>query len=84
MIAILSNINTDYVLRLVSKEYETVPAEGYGDIWGRILDRNSVFHKYDPETVFFVIDIEQLLNAQTVNEKSVNGLSVNDLSVNEQ
>ncbi|MCD7807031.1 MAG: HAD-IIIC family phosphatase, partial [Lachnospiraceae bacterium] len=66
MIAILSNVNTDYVLRLVSKEYETVPAEGYGDIWGRMLDQNSAFHRYDPETIFLIMDIEELIYGQRI------------------
>ncbi len=63
MTAILSNVNTDFVLRLVAKETETVPAEGFGDIWGKLLDSDSVFQKMDPDTFFFLIDIEQLLNA---------------------
>ncbi|MCD7819285.1 MAG: HAD-IIIC family phosphatase [Lachnospiraceae bacterium] len=61
MIAILSNMNTDYVLRLVAKETETLPAQGYGDIWGKMLDPNSDFLKKDPETVFLIVDIEELL-----------------------
>ncbi len=61
MISILSNVNTDYVLRLVSKEVETLPAEGYGDIWGKMLDHDSAFCRMNPETVFLIVDIEELL-----------------------
>ncbi len=61
MISILSNVNTDYVLRLVSREVEAVPAQGYGDIWGKMLDSHSSFCQMNPETVFLIVDIEELL-----------------------
>ncbi|MCD8131221.1 MAG: HAD-IIIC family phosphatase [Lachnospiraceae bacterium] len=90
MIAILSNINIDYVLRLVSKEYEAVPAEGYGDIWGKMLDSNSAYCKCDPDITFLIMDIEQLLNEQATidggaeNGRLADGKQTSGQSVSEQ
>ena len=60
-VSLLSNINADYVLRLLSKNIDCVPSVGYGDVWGQLLDTNSNLNLEDPDVVVFITDIEQLI-----------------------
>ena len=64
-VALLSNVNTDFVLRILAKKMDCVPSVGYGNVWGQILDENSSFNRADPNVVVFLIDIEQLVDSCT-------------------
>ncbi len=59
-VALLSNVNTDYVLRLLAKEIDCIDSVGYGNVWGQLLDKNSSLNQADPGAVVFLMDIEQL------------------------
>lgn len=61
MLSILSNINADYILQIIAKDTPVVPSVGYGNIWGPLLDNNSILNKYNPRVVIFLIDIEDLV-----------------------
>lgn len=60
MLSVLSNVNTDYITKILSQNMDIVPPSGYGDIWGQILNNNSVFNEYNPDKVVFIVDIEEL------------------------
>ncbi|MDO5444265.1 MAG: HAD-IIIC family phosphatase [Eubacteriales bacterium] len=60
-VALLSNINADFVLRLLAKKMDCVPSVGYGDVWGQLLDSNSSLNRSNPDVVVLLTDIEQLV-----------------------
>ena len=60
-IAVLSNVNIDFVCRRVRKNINVADSVGYGNIWGQILDETSNINIIDISTIFFIIDIEQLI-----------------------
>lgn len=62
MLAVLSNINTDYIHRILSKKYDVVPTVGYGNIWGQLLNQQSILNNSNPDYVVLIVDIEQLLD----------------------
>ena len=59
-VSLLSNVNTDYILRLLAKSVDCVPSVGYGDVWGQLLDPESALNKSGPDVIVFLTDIEQL------------------------
>lgn len=65
-IALLSNVNTDFIVRQLSQKYDMVPPEGYGNVWERILDQNSNISHADPDVLIFIVDIENLLDSDNV------------------
>ncbi len=60
-IALLSNINMNYVLRMLEKEYEVYHTEGYGNELGFLLDKNSSYHNFGANYTYFLIDLLELL-----------------------
>lgn len=60
-IAILSNINMNYVTRLLKKEYQVYEAEGYGNELGLLLNGQSSYHAFAPEITFLIMDLMELL-----------------------
>ncbi len=60
-IALLSNVNMNYVIRLLKKEYQVYEAEGYGNEMGLLLNRQSSYHAFDPEITFLIVDLMELL-----------------------
>lgn len=71
MLAILSNINADYINRILSKELDVVPSVGYGNIWGQLLDQQSVLNNSNPDHIVVIVDIEQLLDGIFDLQKAV-------------
>ncbi len=60
-IAVLSNINMNYVTRLLKKEYQVYEAEGYGNELGLLLNGQSSYHAFAPEITFLIMDLMELL-----------------------
>lgn len=60
-IALLSNVNMNYVIRLLKKEYQVYETEGYGNELGLLLNRQSSYHAFDPEITFLIMDLMELL-----------------------
>ena len=60
-IAILSNINMNYVTRLLKKEYQVYETEGYGNELGLLLNGQSSYHAFAPEITFLIMDLMELL-----------------------
>ena len=61
-IALLSNVNVDYVSRILSKQWDVIPSVGYGDIWGALFNPESELRKAKPDRIVFLPDIEQMLD----------------------
>ena len=69
-IAILSNVNCDFIARLLSAKYDVCPTEGYGNIWGKLLNPSSKLNEYAPQLLLFIVDINELLrNEEDYSDK---------------
>lgn len=60
-IALLSNVNMNYVIRLLKKEYSIYEAEGYGNELGILMNEQSSYYDFAPEITFLVMDLMELL-----------------------
>ena len=49
-IAVLSNVNMNYMIRLLKKEYEVYDSEGYGNELGILMNPASSYHGSDGST----------------------------------
>ena len=59
-IALLSNVNMDYVIRLLRKQTEVWRGEGYGNELGLLMDPDSSYHAFKPDITFLVMDLMEL------------------------
>ena len=64
-IALLSNVNMSFVLRLLRREFEIYETEGYGNELGLMVDPSSSYHLFAPEMTFLIIDLMELLGHDT-------------------
>lgn len=60
-IALLSNVNMNYVIRLLKKEHQIYEAEGYGNELGILMNGQSSYHAFAPEITFLIMDLMELL-----------------------
>ncbi len=60
-LALLSNVNMDFVIRLLRKQAEVWQGEGYGNELGTLMNPGSSYHAFDPEITFLVMDLMELL-----------------------
>ncbi|MBQ2802386.1 MAG: HAD-IIIC family phosphatase [Lachnospiraceae bacterium] len=60
-IALLSNVNMNFVIRMLQKETEVYETEGYGNELGILMNPNSSYHAFMPEVTFLVMDLMELL-----------------------
>lgn len=60
-IAVLSNVNMNYVIRLLKKEHQVYEAEGYGNELGILMNEQSSYHAFAPEITFLIMDLMELL-----------------------
>ena len=59
-LAILSNVNLDFVVRLVGQHHDVCPAEGYGNPLGRLLNPGDSLYTAGADTVFLLPDLDEL------------------------
>lgn len=60
-LALLSNVNMDFVIRLLGKQAEVWQGEGYGNELGTLMNPGSSYHAFHPEITFLVMDLMELL-----------------------
>ena len=60
-LALLSNVNMDFVIRLLAKQAEVWQGEGYGNELGTLMNPGSSYHAFQPEITFLVMDLMELL-----------------------
>lgn len=60
-IAVLSNVNMNYMVRLLKKEYEVWDAEGYGNELGILMNPNSSYHAFAPDMTFLIMDLMEVI-----------------------
>ena len=60
-IAVLSNVNMNYMIRLLKKEYEVYDSEGYGNELGILMNPASSYHSFEPQITFLIMDPMEVL-----------------------
>ncbi len=60
-IALLSNVNMNFVIRMLSKEAEVYQAEGYGNELGILMNPRSSYYAFAPEITFLVMDLAEVV-----------------------
>lgn len=60
-IALLSNVNVNFMIRMLKQDFTVYEAEGYGNVLGLMLDRESSYHAFSPDMTFIVMDLMELL-----------------------
>lgn len=68
-IALLSNINMNFIIRMLSKELEIYQPAGYGNELGELLNKAGAYHTYDPHITFLMMELMELLHHDTENGK---------------
>ncbi len=61
-IAVLSNTNTDYMVRILRGKAEVFQPEGYGNVSGAMLNPASSYNLYAPQITFLLMDLMELIN----------------------
>lgn len=69
-VALLSNVNADYILRMLARKYDMVPPVGYGDVWGKLLNPSSELNKANPDVIVILIHVEQMLDGCTEESRA--------------
>lgn len=60
-IALLSNVNMTFIIRMLKKEISVYESEGYGNELGTLMNPASSYHDFAPEITFLVMDLMELL-----------------------
>lgn len=68
-IALLSNINVNFVSRKLKRSFEVYEAEGYGNELGALLDPESSLKQFEPKAVFLLMDLAELLEHECRPER---------------
>lgn len=74
-LALLSNVNMNYVIRLLQKQAEVYEGEGYGNEIGLLMNPNSTYHAFSPEFTFVVMDLMELLEHDLEPDAAVGRIS---------
>lgn len=69
-IALLSNVNMNFVIRMLGKETPVYAAEGYGNELGIMMNPASSYHEFAPEITFLVMDLMELLEHDLTLERA--------------
>ncbi len=60
-IALLSNVNMNFVIRMLQKDIEVYEVEGYGNELGILMNPVSSYHTFAPQITFIIEDLMELL-----------------------
>lgn len=60
-VAVLSNVNMDYAALLLKDKFDVFQNEGYGELFGPQLDESSALHRFGPQAVVLLVDLDELL-----------------------
>lgn len=69
-LALLSNVNMDYAVRLLGKHGEVYRPEGYGNELGILMNPDSSYHAFGPDITFMLVDLMELLGHELDPEKA--------------
>lgn len=60
-IALLSNVNMNFVIRTLKKELTIYEPEGYGNELGILMNPQSSYYDFQPEITFLILDLMEVL-----------------------
>lgn len=69
-IAILSNVNINFVTRKLKKSFSMYEGEGYGNELGVLLNEESSYYTFAPQVTFLIMDLAELLQHEVQEETS--------------
>ncbi len=69
-IALLSNVNMNFVIRMLKKEVEVYEAEGYGNELGILMNPQSSYHAFFPGITFVIMDLMELIRHDLEEERA--------------
>lgn len=69
-IALLSNINVNGIIRLLKENVNIYEVEGYGNELATLLNSEANLYKYEPDMIFVVEDIQELIRHTTKIEEA--------------
>ncbi len=69
-IALLSNVNMDFVIRRLKEDFSVYEAEGYGNELGTLLNPSSSYHAFAPDITFLVEDLMELTGHELDPERA--------------
>lgn len=69
-VAVLSNVNVNFIIRFLKKEFDVYDMEGYGNELGLLFDRESSYYTFEPQFTFFLMDLPELIQHDFSVEKS--------------
>lgn len=70
-LSVLSNINLDSLTGRLSKLYDVYKTKGYGTWVQEIINPDSGLYSFGPETVFIIIDGEEMFKGQSKNKSTI-------------
>lgn len=67
-VALLSNVNMNFVTRMLAKDLEMYGGEGYGNELGLMMDPGSSYHDFNPRITFLIMDLLEVIEHNTEAE----------------
>lgn len=71
-VAILSNTNLDTIIKKLDKKYNVYKTQGYGEWVQELINEKSSLYSFIPESVFIILDGEELFRGIYTLEESIN------------
>ena len=68
--AVLSNVNMNYVIRMLQKDLTVYETEGYGNELGILMNQESSYYSFAPELTFFIMDLMEVLEGEFEPERA--------------
>lgn len=69
-IALLSNVNMNFVIRMLGKDAQVYEMEGYGNELGILMNPASSYYEFAPEITFLVMDLMELIEHDLTPESA--------------
>lgn len=70
-VALLSNINMNYLIKLLKNDFHVYEYEGYGNELGTLLNPDSSYNLFKPDMTFIIIDLMELIQHQIYDNNEV-------------
>lgn len=68
-VALLSNVNMNFVVRMLKGELSVYGQEGYGNELGVLLNKGSSYYEFEPEMTFLVLDLMEICGHELGNAR---------------
>lgn len=61
-VAVLSNVNSDSIIRELSKKYTMYLSQGYGNLFETLLNKESAYYQFQADITVIWIDVVEFIN----------------------